>query len=69
MNLALGGTEGLDIWVNGELIPKEQLGAVELPQGDSTVTILVRHDTAVAPLRAQVQEAGETAVSMQLAGK
>ena len=65
----LGVTEGLDIWVNGELIPKEQLGAVELPQGDSTVTILVRHDTATAPLRAQVQEAGETAVTLKLAGK
>jgi putative heme-binding domain-containing protein len=69
VNLALGVTEGLDIWVNGELIPKDQLGAVELPQGDSTVTILVRHDTATAPLRAQVQEAGETAVTLKLAGK
>jgi putative heme-binding domain-containing protein len=69
VNLALGGTEGLDIWVNGELIPKDQLGAVELPQGDSTVTILVRHDAATAPLRAQVQEAGETAVTLKLAGK
>lgn len=69
VNLTLGVTEGLDIWVNGELIPKDQLGAVELPQGDSTVTILVRHDTATAPLRAQVQEAGETAVTLKLAGK
>jgi putative heme-binding domain-containing protein len=69
VNLALGVTEGLDIWVNGEPIPKDQLGAVELPQGDSTVTILVRHDTAAAPLRAQVQEAGETAVTLKLAGK
>jgi putative heme-binding domain-containing protein len=69
VNLALGATEGLEVWVNGERVVNDQLGAVEVPQGDSTVTILVRHDTAAAPLRAQVQEAGDTAVTLKLAGK
>lgn len=69
VKLTLGATDGLDVWVNGESVAVDALGAVPVPQGDATITLLVRHDVATAPLRAQVQDGDGTAVTLKLAGR
>ena len=67
VKLALGATDGLQIWLNGEQVPLDGLQAIELPEGDSTITVLVKLDVATAPLRVQVEESGDIGVTLKLA--
>lgn len=67
VKFALGATDGLEIWLNGEQVPLDGLQALELPEGDSTITVLVKLDVATAPLRVQVEENGDTGVTLKLA--
>lgn len=65
--LAVADTTGLDFFLNGKPIAVEDLKALSLPQGASTVTVLVRHDSATGPLRIKVESSGDTGVTLQLA--
>lgn len=67
VKLVSGSTEGLQFWLNGEQVAPDNLGALDVPQGDSTLTVLVKLDVATAPLRLQLEDSGDLGVSLKLA--
>ena len=67
LSLTLPSAAGLDVFLNGAPVRSEALGALELPQGPSIVTILVRHDEASGPLRVELAGGADTGVTLRLA--
>lgn len=70
VQLALNGIEGLQIWLNGQPVTPESALVVDLPGGESVLTVCVERGLRSAPLRVELQDvAGSAAQAQFVTGK